>query len=731
MQPLPEAMPEPPAAKSVSPEAKPASPETKPASPAEVTVVGSPAARAPGSAHTIKNSDLQRYKYDDPHAVLLQVPGVYVRQEDGVGLRPNIGIRGANPNRSAKVTLMEDGVLFGPAPYSAPAAYYFPLLARMTQIRVLKGPSAIAFGPQTVGGAIDYVTRPVPSSPMGAVDLGVGEYGYVKAHAHAGMSSDRTGFLVEGVHLHNDGFKVLPRGGDTGATRNEWMVKAYHLLDPTSKTTNELRLKLSYSDEASNETYLGLTDADFRKNPYARYAASALDRMTNHRTSIVVDHVVDAAPLGATIKTTFYRHDFARVWRKFNQFGDARAEDVLANPGDPLNQEYLSVAKGEADNLGTGQSILVGPNDRVFVSQGVQSKFDLKRTTGPIRHVIETGIRLHNDSIRRVHGEEAFSMQNGELVPDRSPPAVAISNVTTANKAVSYAVAVHALDAMTWGNLTVTPGLRVEMISSVLDDYLVQRRNNGFVVAVMPGLGVYYALMRELGVLAGVYRGFSPPPPGSRQRPEYSVNYEAGARATSGAFQAEAIGFYNDYSNLTHICTFAESCPDQQVDTQFDAGKARIYGTEVYGRHTPRVGPLKLPLSVAYTFTRGNFESTFETADPTYGLVVRAGDEVPYIPPHQLNLSVGAEHERGAIVAGLNYVAAMREQAGRGPLDQTLATDPQLWLDVGARANVTSRISFYANVRNILGAENIVSHRPFGARPNAPRWVQVGAKFEF
>lgn len=693
----------------------------------EITVIGSRPERAPGSTHAIKSQALERFQYDDAHAVLLQAPGVYVRQEDGVGLRPNIGIRGANPNRSSKVTLMEDGVLFGPAPYSAPAAYYFPLITRITQVRVLKGPAAIAQGPQTVGGAIDFSTRQVPEALSMALDLAGGQYGYFKAHAFAGLSDHQNGFLIEGVHLHNEGFKELPLGGDTGSTRNEWMVKAFHVLDPTAGTTHEFRVKLSYYDEASNESYLGLTDQDFREDPYQRYAASALDRMENHRTSLVADHILDAPLISAKVHTTAYRHDYSRVWRKFNRLRGAHVENVLESPNAPLNTEFLSVLRGEVDGATPAQTVLVGPNNRTFVSQGLQTRFDLRRQTGSIRHHLESGIRLHNDSAERKHSEDGFVLQDGMLLSEGTP-----TLVTTANKATSTALALHALDAMTWRDLTLTPGIRVEMIVSTLDDFMTETRSRGTAVALMPGIGAYYALTEELGVLAGLYRGFSPPPPGSPGpvKPEYSVNYEAGARYTDGPVSLEAIGFLNDYSNLTDICTQSSGCLNQQLDRQFDAGRANIHGIELFGRHAPRFEGLSFPISAAYTLTRAEFESTFQSADPIYGSV-EEGDELPYVPRHQLALSVAVEHARGSIAASLDYVSAMREQAGNESLDDVLSTDSQLWMDLSVRLPVLADWVLYANLRNAFGAKHIVSHRPFGARPNSPRWLQVGAKGEF
>ncbi|MBN9164312.1 MAG: ligand-gated channel protein [Myxococcales bacterium 68-20] len=689
---------------------------------------GTALSRTAGSAQVIKKDQLERFEYDDPAATLMQVPGVYVRGEDGVGLRPNLGIRGANPDRSKKLTLMEDGILFGPAPYSAPAAYYFPLVTRMTQMRVIKGPGAIAYGPQTVGGAVDFISRPVPTRTSGAADLAAGQYGYNKVHAWFGSGDDRLGFLVEGVRIQNTGFAELPNGADTGSTRNDWMVKAAYTIDPDAKTKHRLQLKLAYADEVSNETYLGQTDADFRTNPYRRYAASALDQMKNHRTGIVATHTIEGPESSYQLKTSAYRFDYQRTWNKLNRLGGAGAATVLANADDPGYAGYYGVMTGRIDSSGNGADTLyVGPNNRSFVSQGIQSVLSTQTKTGPLEHKLETGIRFHYDHIKRLHTESGYLMQGGQLVPSGEAPLT-----TSDNFAGTHAVALHMTDAMTWRNLTITPGARVELINSRTEDYQTKENKDALVAAVMPGIGAYYALLPSLGVLAGAYRGFSPPAPGSDSsvKPEYSVNYEAGARYTRGSSRAELIGFYNDYSNLTDVCTLASGCVSTNLDRQFDAGKARIYGLEAFVAHEQRVGAFRVPVSAAYTLTYGEFLNDFTSQDPIYG-VVRKGDELPYIPLNQLNVTLAVEHRRAGINGAFNYVAPMREQAGNVAIERAVATDEQVWLDLGGYVNVSRWLRVYTNLRNAFGAENIVGRRPYGARVNAPRWLQVGLKFQF
>jgi Fe(3+) dicitrate transport protein len=693
-----------------------------------VTVAGSSLRRTAGSVHAVSSRELERFESDDVHTVLSRVPGVYTRGEDGFGLRPNISIRGVNPDRSKKVTLMEDGVLIAPAPYTAPAAYYFPLITRTYQLRVIKGPGAVGYGPQTVGGAIDLITRPIPAMPSGRLDVAVGPYGYDKVHAFFGASDSagQFGFLIEGVRLSTSGFKELPNDADTGFLRNEVMFKGSYVPDPQAAVPNEFRLKLTYSDEVSNETYLGLSDADFSDDPLRRYSASSLDRMVNHRVSAVLSHSIEPTR-ELRVTTDIYHHDFERSWRKANSFRGASFFDVLSGPDSVQSDIYRSLLRGESSSANPSEAVLIGPNQRGFISQGIETRAHWSLGTGAVTQKLEFGARFHHDEVERRHSEDAFLLVEGELFPEGSA-----TTVTALNSAWSYAGALHVADAVSWKALTVTPGARIEAIRSGSDDRLANSSSTRWAVALVPGIGAYYALSEELGVLGGVYRGFSPPAPGSpeAQEPELSLNYESGVRYHARGWRAEAIGFYNDYSNLTDVCTLSSGCTNEAIDQQFDAGRARIYGLEAYlNADLPLSGSLSLPIVVAYTLTRAEFLSTFTSDDPIYG-EVESRDHMPYVPLHQLTLSPGLEHELAGANASVRYVSAMREVAGSGSLSDTLATDRQLTLDASAYGQPLRFMRVYVTAQNILDSAQIVSRRPYGARPNAPRSIQVGVKLE-
>lgn len=694
-----------------------------PAAPVDVSVVGTRVQQTSGSAHTVSSKQLERFEHDDPHKVLAGVPGVYVRTEDGYGLRPNIGMRGAISDRSKKVTLMEDGVLFGPAPYSAPAAYYFPLITRMQSVRVVKGPSSIVYGPHTVAGAIDLITASIPEGEKVMLDAGVGQYGSRKLHLRASAAGEHQGLLVEGVHVGTAGFKELDGGGDTGFSRNEIMAKGMRTFGDPSELWHEVELKLGYSNEYSNETYLGLTDGDFEKNPYRRHAASKFDRMEWHRFQIALTHRLKKNN-SIELTTTLYRNDLARVWNKVNGFRGASLFDVLSNPSDPVNAVYYQVLTGAIPAGTSGEILEIGPNDRRFSAMGAQAALLYRPNTWKIAHRIELGTRIHYDTVKRVHTQRGY-----ELI-DQIPTMLDDRVETTAdNDANSIALAIYGVDAATFGPITLTAGARVESIRGEYRDALDGRHDVIWQQVLLPGAGVFAALPHDFGLLAGVYQGFSPVPPGQQGfvRPEKSVNYEWGVRYSPRRFRAELIGFYNNYSNLANICTFSSGCTGADIDQQTDGGHAHVGGVEVYAES--ELNPWKniaVPGRLAYTWTLARFASDFNSNDPIFGNA-RAGDAVPYIPAHQVNASIGVETARFGVHLGASYVDSMPEVAGEG---NELKTDAYFLLDAAANVRVVEGVSAYVTGKNLTNTAYIASHRPFGARPGAPLWIQAGVKLE-
>jgi Fe(3+) dicitrate transport protein len=589
---------------------------------------------------------------------------------------------------------------------------------------VERAPAAIRFGPNTVGGAINLLSRPIPEKLSGYVDLAGGMYWYGKAHGWVGASHGPFGILLEGAHVESDGFKQLDGGGDTGFGRNDVRLKLRAQSDPNDALYQSLEGVLGYETERSNETYLGLTDADFQANANRRYRASALDQMDWWRTNLRLTHSL-AYEQSFDLKTTLYRNDFSRGWRKLNRFRDGpEIGDVLRDPSG-RRVGFYDVLTGASDSTLAGEALMIGLNQRDFVSQGAQSAANARFTTGPVQHRPELGVRLHYDSIDRTHTEDAFLMTGGRLVAEGSPT---LTNVV--NTATALAFSSHLAYEIEFWRLTLTPGARLEVVHTELTDDLTGARTERTDSVVLPGAGAFFAVTDDFGFLAGAYEGFSPVSPGqpTNVKPEKSANYEAGARFQRGTTQLEAIGFYNDYSNLTGECGFSTGCDETLVGRQFNGGQVDVWGLELLLAHTFKVSDVRFPSKLSYTFTKSEFGTSFASENPEFGDVER-GDSLPYVPEHQASLSLGVERDAWSTTVVSSYVGRMREQASQG--DNALFTDDFLMVDVAAEHRLWDKARVYLRVDNLLGLDPIASRRPFGARPVKPLMAQVGLKVDF
>ncbi|MEM9103346.1 MAG: TonB-dependent receptor [Pseudomonadota bacterium] len=682
----------------------------------------------PGSAFVIYEDELEKYEYNDLQRILRKVPGVYFRDEDGYGLRPNIGIRGAAAERSQKIVLMEDGILIAPAAYAAPSAYYMPLMTRMVGVEVLKGPASIQHGPNTVGGAINLVSRSIPEIQEAMIDLGIGEDTFFKSHVYYGDVTEQFGWLIEGVHVQTDGFKDLEPFGDTGFDKNDFMGKFRWNTHEDATYYQSLELKLAYVDENSDETYLGLTDDDFEDTPNRRYAASQRDNMDWDRQQYQLTHFIDFNN-GLTLSSKFYRSEFTRAWEKLNRFNTNRTlQTILAEPDSGLNSVFYSVLIGETDTSSSAETLLIGTNDRDFYTQGMDFKLSGSADWFDIDHDWQIGLRLHEDEIERNHTEDGFLMRSRLLVADGNNTRTVLQN-----RDYAESLAVFLQNAMAFESLTVTLGLRGEFIDSESTNILAGTPlATGSDEVLLPGIGVFYQLNDALGVLAGVNKGFVPNKPGQADvDPENSLNYELGLRFVMGETQGEVMGFFNDYENLLGICTFSAGCVDD-VDREFNGGEVHIYGLEALLNHTVFLTEsLQLPMSMSYTLTQTEFQTSFQSNFSQWGNV-QEGDELPYVPENQLTFNIGLQQENWLLEVSAAFVDEMQETAGvtETPFDG-LTTEAHWMLDLTANYSLNKHWNVYGSIENLTDTQDIVSRRPFGARPSKTRQAFAGIKYQF
>jgi Fe(3+) dicitrate transport protein len=158
-----------------------------------------------------------------------------------------------------------------------------------------------------------------------------------------------------------------------------------------------------------------------------------------------------------------------------------------------------------------------------------------------------------------------------------------------------------------------------------------------------------------------------------------------------------------------------------------------VWGAEAQvGGEVPVVERRKLsvPFALAYTYTRSAFQHAFASEFAGWGDVMK-GDELPYLPHHQLGLSASVKHPRWEAGGTARWRSESRDIAGQGAITEQVRADALLTIDVNVHARLHDWAELYLTCSNLLDEQVIVSRRPYGARPNSPRITIVGYKARF
>ncbi|MCP3980696.1 MAG: TonB-dependent receptor [bacterium] len=701
-----------------------------------VRIVGTPddIPKIPGSVTYIGKEQLARQQYFDVNRVLSQVPGVNIQEEDGYGLRPNIGMRGSGSERSSKVTLLEDGVLIAPAPYAAPSAYYFPTPGRMEGFEVRKGSSAIRQGPFTNGGVLNMLSTGIPSEFGGSLNVALGENDTIRGKLNLGGSGERFGWLVETYQYDTAGFKRLDNGGDTGFDLQDYLVKLRVNSRPGARFYQALELKAGKTEQFGEETYLGLTQEDFEATPYRRYAGSQEDTIDTDHEQIQLRYLLRPSDR-FDFTATAYDNSFFRNWHKLQSVGGVGIGDVLDNPEEYSSQMDILRADLTADSA--DDALALRNNRRDYMSRGISAVVGFKPGGTGSTHELELGVRYHEDEEDRFQEEDEYRMT---VAGDMQLTALGDPG-SKGNRVVSAeAIAVFVQDTIRLGALTVVPGLRFESIDFERVDFDDASRETAdrsppySVDELIPGVGVTYELDGRNSIFGGVHRGFSPPGAGATDADvEESLNYEVGYRRRVNAFALEVVGFFNDYDNMLGSCTNASGCSGAEAGEAFDGGEVRVYGIEAGVRHDLGAtfgSSLSIPLDATYTYTSTEFLNSFDSDYDPWDEVER-GDELPYVPQHQGSLSLGVRGVRWSAFANLWHLGEMRTVAGQGPLPELESTDSRLLLDLSVGYRFGRDLRLFAEVRNVTDEAYVAARRPAGARPGIDRTALIGVSLQF
>lgn len=654
----------------------------------------------PGSGEVIDRKKLDQLQPLSTQDALRKSPGIHAIDTEGYGFYPRITIRGLGSDMSKGVLLVEDGSPIALGPYTDPATYYSPPIERMDSIEILKGSGALRYGPSTIGGAINYVTR---NPEGGRVKATAGNLGYNSLLAEYGGSWDDKTASISALRKEGDGWRDMP------FEVNDVVAKAGTALGDNQF----LGIKLTKYKHVAQHTYLGLTQKEYDENYEQNKAQN--DEMLVERTGVDLNHELDLGD-GANIKTLVYWNNADRDWWR----------EGHSQPTTGANAGY-SVLSGQSDG-----------RLREFTVMGIDSRWTQPHELFGLTNELELGVRLHdeemeNQRVRGRKGEPARHIIDTSINNADYKNGVREDDIRSADAIALFAQnRFHLTDS-----LTLTPGVRVEKYDQKRDIRVwgqlppsVTETGNSEVV---PGIGATWKLNRATTLFAGVHEGFAPPRVADAVSnegeavdldAERSTNFELGARGSWAQGRYEVTFFRLDFDNQ-----LVQASQSGGAGTQLgNAGETLNQGIEMGGDWVIGSG---FSLAGNYTF----LEDAKLTSTRIISGEDRNGNRLTYAPEHLFNLRLVYEAEGWGGNLGTSYVSEQyadleNTEAGSANGRTGLLPSYNLW-DANVYIQPADTVTYTFAVRNLSDEKYIASRAPEGIFPGIGRTVEVSMDIKF
>ncbi|HSW56621.1 MAG TPA: TonB-dependent receptor [Ignavibacteriaceae bacterium] len=680
----------------------------------QVDVIGRKPAlinRIPGSANIITEASLKNDKPFSGNEMFKKVTGLNVVDEEGAGLRANVGIRGLDPDRSRNVLMMEDGIPIALAPYGEPEMYYTPAIDRMKSIEVLKGSGSILYGPQTIGGVINYITYDPPLSHSLSLQVRGGDGGYFNGQAAYGTTVDNVGFQFGFLHKQAD------RIGITRFDINDLTAKIRFQTGENSR----IGIKLAFYDENSNSTYVGLTASMYDNGDYYTIIApnDELD-VRRYSASLTHDYFFSES---AFLRTTVYGYTTTRNWLR---------QDFSRTPTSNLTGVVFGDTTVPRGAIYMRNS--TGNRNRQFEVAGVEPRFSYNYNIGNLKNELEGGFRFHYERAfeQRIDGRTADA-KSGDLREDEIRTGYAESIFAQNRFFIS-------------SNFTVIPGIRLENFHFEREIFRIAYKdtsviNNDDLFTPIPGIGVNYNLNDDYSIFAGVHRGYAPPRikdaitndgTALNLDAELSWNYEAGIRASfASPIYFELTGFLMDFSNQVIPVSVSSGGSGTGL---VNGGETMHIGAEAgirFDIHQLLITKYIVSLSAFSTYVNSTYRNDRFITVGSETINVK-DNKLPYSPeftftgsldfstPFGLGFNLSATYVGEQFTDELNSLEA-------GPSGETGQMPSFITADMTASYLLTSlNSSVYFSVKNLMDERYIASRRPQGIKVGIPRFISAG-----